>query len=354
MIPLIYTNGAASFSSLGLGAVPDALACNVHEERNGPFELTLTAPATSAHAALLGVGNLIVADASPQQKRQAFEIIDTRKTLDGRIYVEAVHISYRLKYSILKSFTEASASAFFTLLNTKTPTNYIEGNGFTFKTDITSAASISQADYQTVRDVLGGIEGSALDVYGGTWKWDNFTASLLASRGSDNGVRILYGKNLQDLTVEADADNVVDGVWAIFTESGVTTVRASEIKYGPTRGEYSYGRTVIRDFAGDFDSTPTQGQLDIAAQAWIDTQGTIPVNLAATWIPLSDAIEYRDLAPVESVELDDTVHVYVEALGVNASAKVIATDYDPLRGRYTAVQIGNFKTSITDAIRAIR
>lgn len=56
----------------------------------------------------------------------------------------------------------------------------------------------------SVRAVLGGTEGSVLDVWGGEYEWDMFDVILHSKRGKDNGVVIEYGKNLTD--VEQDND----------------------------------------------------------------------------------------------------------------------------------------------------
>jgi phage-related protein len=53
------------------------------------------------------------------------------------------------------------------------------------------------------------------------------------------------------------------------------------------------------------------------------------------------------------MQLDDTVHVYVPTLDVDVKAKVIAVRYNVLLDRVDSVEIGNFKTTLADAIRAL-
>ena len=46
MIPILFSPTATSFDNFGLGHLIDIVLCEVTEERNGPFELTLKYPVT--------------------------------------------------------------------------------------------------------------------------------------------------------------------------------------------------------------------------------------------------------------------------------------------------------------------
>lgn len=353
MIPLLYDAQAVDFSTLGIGSLPEALSCIAHEVRNGENVCELEIPITSAHLDDVRPGNILVVDTNPDLKRQAYDIYSVEKRLNGRVGVLAQHVGYRLRYSVLKPFTASSAGAAFNILNTKTTANYIEGNGFTFATDVTTAGTVNFTGYPTVRDALGGTEGSILDTFGGFYLWDNFTVNLLTRRGHDNGVRILYGKNLQDLSDEADDSELVNGCWPIFTSGGAVVQTGSLVTAGD-RTEYAYARTAVVDFSGQFDSTPTAAQLTAAATAWLNGKQTARRTLSAAFIPLHQTIEYKDLATVEPVGMDDTVHLHVPApFNVDASARVVETYYDVLKDRYEKIEIGSIRPTMADAIRAL-
>ena len=353
MIPRVFDGSATVFNTLGLGGVHDALECRVVEERNRSFTLTLTAPANSARAGDLAVGNIIVADASPSQDLQAFDIVEVTETLD-RINVTAEHISYRLGYALKKPFSVNGISNMISHLNTASNWVDTDGPGWTFASSgITSSATCAMVNYETGRDVLGGIRGSMLDVFGGTWRFSNFSATLYASRGSDKGTRIVYGKNLKAISAEYDLTDTVTGVFGIWTEDDTTKVTTSQIWKTSNASSYPFPRDVIHDFTQDFDTQPTQAQLNTAAQAWLSGKGQPKLNLDLDWVPYTQTIEYKDL-PEGNVEIDDTVHVYIRPLGIYTDAKCIATDYNALLDRYEAVQIGNFRETLADAIRRLR
>ena len=46
MIPVLYKADALTFTSYGIGALSDCISCEVTEERNGAFELTMKYPVT--------------------------------------------------------------------------------------------------------------------------------------------------------------------------------------------------------------------------------------------------------------------------------------------------------------------
>ena len=353
MIPIVFDKTATSFNNLGLGGVSDALDCIVTEERNKSFTLSLTAPANSARADDLAVGNIIVADASPLQRMQAFDIVSVDESLD-RIEVTAEHLSYRLGYALVKPFSVNGITAMISKLNTAATWVGDTLPGFSFASSgITSAATCALANYETGRNVLGGVRGSMLDTYGGTWQFDNFTATLYASRGTGSGLRIIYGKNLKAVSAEYDLTDTITGVFGVWTQNDAPVVTTSQIWETANASSYPFPRNVIHDFADEFQSQPTQAQLDTAAAAWISGKGDPSMNLTLDWIPLSQTIEYKDI-PSGVIGIDDTVQIYIHPLGIYTSAKCIATQYNALLDRYESVQVGNFRETLADAIRRLK
>lgn len=385
MIPLIFNSSqftravitdATAFASiingLGVGEVSEAESCVVTEERNGGFTLTMTVPQTAKYLNSLNVGTLICADASPQQPRQLFEIVKVTKNITGRFTIYAEHISYRLMYSILKPFPGATPDAKYIAglnyvveaLNQNTSsTYYVSGNVFTFyQTHFPGAAArLYNKEYSTVRSLLFGREGSMLDVYGGCFKWDNFNVTLDYSRGADNGVKILYGKNLTDITAEYNnqTDATATAVFG-YIKKDDSVIGASGISNTSHTDLYTYSRVLLRDmsseFSSDSETTPTQAEIKTATDAYVskNIRGVPDVNLKTSFVLLSDTVEYAGYANLESVEIDDTVYVYVPTLDVDVSAKVIKTNYNVLLDRYDSVEVGNFKTTINQAIRSVK
>ena len=67
------------------------------------------------------------------------------------------------------------------------------------------------------RSLLGGSEGSILDVFGkGEYEFDEYQIKLYVSRGQDQGFVIRYGKKLIDLKQERNINDVVTGIYPFW------------------------------------------------------------------------------------------------------------------------------------------
>lgn len=365
-----YTWYSGGFQTLGYGSVPDAIEGYVDEERNGAFTLTMTVPAETAYINKLNIGTLIVADASPQQMNQAFEIAKVTKTLNGRVQVYAEHITYRLLYSIMRPFPSGGIAGlnnvFGRLRTNKSTDYYIEGNDFYF--DWTGGFQPYRSyltEFCSVKQFLQGREGSVVDTFGGCLKYDNFTVYLCANRGTDNGVKILYGKNLTDASAEYNnqTESTASTILPYYKKDDrYITGTLIELQNGTT-SLYAYKRAICKDFSSELSNLAQDAtdaditeKLNTKARAWANAhlRGVPDVNLKTSFIPLHQTVEYADLANIESVEIDDTVHVHIPTLDIDVDAKVIKTRYNFLQDRYDSVEVGNFRTSINQAIRSVK
>ena len=208
MYPCLYDSAETAFTHNGIGKLSDAHSCTVTEKRNSSYELKMTYPPDGIHADSLVEGNIIMAKPSNTGEKQAFRIYKVSTPLTGTLEVQARHISYQLNYTTVSPFTaESCADALQGLLDHATT-----DCPFSFETDVESDAEFSLSVPASVRNCLGGIDGSVLDTYGGEYEWDMYTVRFLTARGADNGVRIVYGKNLTDFKMEKSIENVITGV----------------------------------------------------------------------------------------------------------------------------------------------
>ena len=76
MIPILYqtiTEGSVP-THYGLGVLTDCLSCEVSEERNGAYELTLSYAAQGIHAADIQLNRYIIAKPNFTDNPQIFQI----------------------------------------------------------------------------------------------------------------------------------------------------------------------------------------------------------------------------------------------------------------------------------------
>ena len=205
MIPILYESNTTSFNTNGIGRLSDAITCIVTEERNGQYELQMTYPLDGALYNDLQVSRIIWAVPSDGEEEQAFRIYKVSRPISGIVTVYAEHISYQLSCVPVSRYSATSAAAAMSGLASHAAVDC----PFTFWTDLTTSGDFSVDAPAGIRSMLGGTEGSILDVFGGEYKWDNYVVRLYAHRGADNGVTLRYGKNITDLKQEENITNTV-------------------------------------------------------------------------------------------------------------------------------------------------
>lgn len=348
----LFPANAETFTTLGLGAISDAISCNVQEVVNGYDELTMVYPADGIRIDDIVEQNIIVCKPQPHKNPQPFQIYRIVKGMGGTIEVYAEHISNRLRKIAVSPYSAASLALALQGLTD----NAEEDCPFTFWTDKTVASPYKQTVPASIRQRLGGEEGSILDVYGGEYEWDNFTVKLWNHRGTNRGVTIRYGKNLIDLTQERNIADTYTGIYPFWagTVDGqdVVVTLPEKILHSDNASSYPYSMTVPLDLSMEFEEQPTATQLRNRAQTYITANniGVPKVSLKVSFIDLQKTVDYADIAPLEQVDLGDIVTVQFEKLGVEATAEIVSTDYNVLTDSYNAVEIGEVRASLSSTI----
>lgn len=105
MIPCLYDSKEMTFDHNGIGKLADAQSCTVTEKRNGSYELKLVCPSDGIHAERLEEGNIILAKPSDTGQSQPFRIYKVTTPIDGKLEVQAKHISYQLNFITISPFS---------------------------------------------------------------------------------------------------------------------------------------------------------------------------------------------------------------------------------------------------------
>jgi phage minor structural protein len=349
MIPTIHSASETNFDTLGLGSLSDSISCIVTEERNGIYNLDLVYPLGGINFSHLDVDNIIVAPSNDQDRFQPFRIYAVRPTISGRIAVQAHHISYQLLDIPCAPFSASSLHEALSGLR-----RYAVGDmPFTLESDFSSAASYVQPVPQSIRLRLSGEAGSIIDTFGGELEWDRNKVLIHKNRGRDNGVVISYGKNLTDYDQETNISGLLTGIYPYYYRDDVF-VQLPERVITISSG-FSYQRVRPMDLTDKFDAMPSEAQLRAAAQDYISVNKlTVPrVSIKASFFPLWQTEEYKDIAPLECVRLCDTVTVRFPKFGVDAKAKVIKTVYNVLEDRYSNIELGDARQTLDTTIATL-
>lgn len=347
MNPILFESTENNFDTNGIGILADAIFCEVTYERNGILELEMQYPITGIHYKEIKTRNIILASPNPVENTQPFRIYRITKPLNGIITIYAEHISYDLSGIPVSPFTAGSAAEAMSMLQSSAA---IE-SPFTFWTDKETVATMSVVAPASTRSLLGGQQGSVLDVYGGEYQFDRYTVRLYNQRGMNRGVSIRYGKNLTSLEQDENISSVYTGVYPYWMDNDNNLVTLPE-KILNAPGTYNFTRIMALDLSQEFESAPTEEQLRNRANTYMTANniGVPKVSLDVSFIQLEQTEEYKNIALLERVELCDTVNVEFPELGVSATAKCVKTVYDVLQERYTSVELGEARTNIADTI----
>lgn len=348
MIPKLFAATATTFTTQGIGALTDSILCYVDEERNGEYEGYLKYPITGVHYADIALRSIIVAKPNFTDDPQPFRIYDITKPLNGVVTVRFRHLIYDLSGYPVEPFTASTLSGAMSGLISNCPVDC----PFTLTSSRSVSATFKANVPASIRSWMGGKAGSLLDIYGGEWKYDGFTASLPSSRGQNRGVTIRYGKNLTALEQEENNAAVYTGVYPYWTDAyGENLVQITgRIVHNTDTPTYSgatydYERILPVDFSNKWESAPSEGELRSAAIAYIEDNeiGTPKVNLRVEFAQVSKLVR-------DQVDLCDTVTVQFENLGVTATAKCIKTRWNVLLDRYEEITLGDAKANLAETI----
>ena len=360
MFPILYDKTETDFTSEGLGRLSDAITCTVTEERNGVYELEMQYPVTGKKFDEIQVGRIIAATHDDAKDIQPFDIYKKSEAIAGVVTFYAHHISYRLNEIVVKPFTANTCASALAAMKT----NSIGTNPFIISTDKDVTADYKNTTPHAFRAMLGGEENSILDVYGsGEYEFDKWTVTLHKYRGTAKSTSLRYGKNIVDYTNEYDDGDTYTSVAPYWygqtstdgSEPAETLVTLPEGRiisgnYTPSGREI----TVPLDMSQAFESAPTVAELRDKAQAMLDSSyawtpsQTVRVNFVALW----QTDEYKDVAPLQSVLLCDTVAVDMALYGVSYRAKVIKTVYNALADRYDSIELGDKPQSYASVVNS--
>ena len=356
MKPILFPAEATSFNANGIGVITTASYGNVRRELKGEYELNMTMHISDPLYSQVQIGSIIVAKPNATDRVQPFCIEQISKQMDGSVDIYATHIGqFRTKLIPIKNFKAHGLIPSpdpNEILNVIYQLNHFNmvTQPFAITTDKTSAVEFNLPFTKSMRDVMGGSEGSMLDVYGGEWDFDQMDLKFLTRLGSDQGAQIIYGLNMSGFVIEDEykwgmSPNGVVPYW--YQENvGVSTgaiVRSGE--YVP------YDQIVPLDCTDKFKNKPTSVQLTSYATSWINKKGRPTFNVKASFKDITTLPMYRELLPrLATLRIGDTVTVIMPKYNVNYKTRIITLDYDFLREQYNSIEIGDSQSTINDAI----
>lgn len=347
MIPILYENTEMSFTGNGLGRLRDCVSCVVSEERNGIYELDFEYPVDGANFDLIECGRIIGVTHDDSDDIQPFDIVSYSKPIDGIVTFHAVHISYRQSRLTVKTGASISSLAdAFDLLGTSTPTN-----PFAYQTDKTSTGFLACSDGtpRTVRQILGGVEGSILDAYGGEYEFDKFTVFLHKSRGVQRDFSIRYGVNMLEFNDETDISETYSSCIPYWTDG--TEYVVGDVVTGGSQTITGRDECVPLDVSDKFEEKPTKADVESAGATFLASNKTFsPVQTITVSFVRLQELGYEEFANLYKCNLCDTIRVVFPSYNMSAYFKIVRTEWNVLQNKYEAMELGSLSTTLSEAL----
>jgi phage minor structural protein len=361
MIPLVYetTSRILSLNSMHyLGRLTGCTECTVEESRNADYTLSASVVKNSECAESAVVQNYIYAKPNPTDEPQFFEIYEVVEK-NNVLSIKAKHIKHNCYNNILAA-GETSAQLY-------SPAEAYENldalfdNNYVFSSDITNRKSINLGYTQvcTLGDFLGGLEGSLLDLFGGEYKWNNFNVSLLKNRGQKRAYSLKWGDNISSYEKTQSSETTISHVCAYatvydeFSKQDIQIIadpyeifeqksKTNKLSVYPVPDNLVNG-IIVNSSTGDGYEF-VKNTCRIAATAYIggDKLGEIKSNIKVDAEAVLDDMQQFNLCDTVTVILSDSIA---------AESKIVKTTYDTLRERYKQLELGSFKTKLSDFVK---
>lgn len=360
---ILYRADETAFANLGLGGLGEATQCRVYSGVNVPPSLEMRYPVGGRRFGELTNRSIIYATTGPDSGPQPFRVYRVTKPLLGECSVYARHICHDLMGYSVRPFTASSPAEAAQAL---TSGAVVAAHGFTISAEISSSVVLTTQTPRSVWSMLGGAEGSMLDVYGrGEWEFDHFKATLKERIGADNGVTVRYGVNLKTCEQDENVANcwtAVQPYWLSQLDGTLITLPEEII----STGTFDYTRMLVLDLSAEFEEAPTEEQLRSRTRQYISSNkvGVPSVGLDVDFIPLDQTEEYKGRSFLQKVRLGDGVTVefptaYDQKTGepiaiTAATARAVQTVWLPLEDRYESIRLGEKRADFISAMATVQ
>lgn len=327
--------------------VINPLKATVHKEDNGDYYLDLEADLS--YVDYLTEGRIIIAN-TPQGE-QAFRITNPQKSR-SKITIRAYHVFYDSENYIIKDSYVVDKNCNDALDHLNSATDIT--SPFTTLSDITTINS-----YRCVRKSLYEAIEVVLERWGGHLVRDNFSIAIRASIGQDNSVTVQYKKNLKEISCDENWSSVCTKLMPVGKDGILLNELDSEADlyvYSTTTYDIPYTKVISfsQDEVLEENYQDEDGNLDEAAykQALIlDLQQQAQNYVDIHCLP---EVNYTLKANLEKItDIGDTVRVFDERLNIDLLTNVIAFDYDCILEKYTQIEFGNFKNTLSGLMNTI-
>ncbi|WP_249641528.1 MULTISPECIES: phage tail spike protein [unclassified Enterococcus] len=358
---ILYEKTESNFNHNGL-AVLDGVVVSpvVTEQLNGLFSLEFDYPIHAKASDKLRP-EMIVKCPVPELQDQLFRIVERDDSLGGLVHIVAHHIFYDLAKNLIEDtyiVNKNGSGALTQLLGATTVPHSFSGTS-----NITTVNNVRLVRLNPVEVLLDSdLDNGYQARFGGEIVRDNYSISMLAHRGSDNGVQIRDKKNLTGYKSDLDYSSIVtrimpegyDGLFLpekyvdsplinSYVSPKIKITKYDNVKVGDEEGEFA-----TKDLA--YAELRRLTALEFTVSHIDKPTATYDVEFA----PLERTEEYKQFSSLETINLGDIVSVTHAEDGFSVTARMVEYRYDPILKAFISITLGNVMPKFTDVAKDIK
>ena len=332
----VYESNEKIFNHNGL-KVLHPRKCDVFKEDNGDYyiELEDTIDNIDYYQA-----NMIIKCPTPfPEGKQLFRIINP-EIKNNYIYIKARHVYFDTSNYIILDNYIVDKNCNYALEHLNCNTDKL--SPFTTSSNINTLST-----YRCVRKSLEEAINTVRERWGGHLVRNNFNISILDEIGIDRGVQIKYSKNLKELKVNENWDDVVTKIFPVGKDGLLLPEKYIEINEElydiPFSKVISFEQSLEReDYLSDEDYTNALiADLRNKANIYLENNKLPKVNYS-----LSANLNYI-------TDVGDTVYLEHPKIKLALKTNVISVKYDVISQRFKSIEFGNFKSSLKSLIQNV-
>ena len=225
--------------------------------------------------------------------------------------------------------------------------------GFTGHSNISTTNTAYYIRKNIVESLLGDEENSFINRWGGEFYCENFDVYINDRIGSDNGVRVEFGYNLNEIEEDVNIEEVVTriiplGYNGIMLDGDTPWVDSPLInKYTqPKMRVIEFSDVKVKESSDDEEGFDTieEARAELIKQCNLLFDNGIDkpvINYKIDMINLANTTAYKDFKMLVEVNKGDTVTCYIKHLDIDVKARVIDYERDLITGEYTYIELGN-------------
>lgn len=332
----VYESSGNSFNHNGL-KILHPKKCEVFKEDNGDYYIELE---DSTDNISYYQANMIIKCPTPfPEGCQLFRIVNP-EIKNNYIYVKAKHIYFDTKNYIIFDNYIVDKNCNYAL-------NHLNSNTDKLSPFTTTSNINTLSTFRCVRNSLEEAINTVIERWGGHLVRNNFNISILDEVGADRGIQIKYYKNLKELKVNENWDDVVTKILPVGKDGLLLPEKYIELE----EELYDIPFTKVISFDQELERDDYSSDEEYTNALTTDLRNKATVYLEDNKLP---KVNYSLSANLDYItDVGDTVYLEHPKIKLALKINVISVKYDVIAQRFKNIEFGNFKNSLKTLIQNV-